>query len=40
MKVSSDDFKFILQTLNRMNNAEVEFSKAWRDREYKSLDRI
>ena len=42
MKVNSDDFKFILQTLNRIDNdAEVEFQgNAWRDGEieYKSLD--
>ena len=33
MKVNSDDFKFILQTLNRIDNdAEVEFQgNAWRD---------
>ena len=44
MKVNSDDFKFILQTLNRIDNkAEVEFhGNAWRDGDvdYKSLDSI
>ena len=44
MKVSTDDFKFILQTLNRIDsNAEVEFiGDAWRDGkvEYRSLDCI
>ena len=44
MKVSTDDFKFILQTLNRIDsNAEVEFiGDAWRDGkvEYRSLDSI
>ena len=44
MKVTSDDFKFILQTLNRIDNdSEVEFiGDAWRDGkvEYRSLDSI
>ena len=44
MKVTSDDFKFILQTLNRIDNeAEVEFiGRTWRDGdiEYKNLDKI
>ena len=45
MKVNSDDFKFILQTLNRIDSkAEVEFKgENWSDdklREYRSLDSI
>ena len=45
MKVNSDDFKFILQTLNRLDSkAEVEFiGTHWsseKDREYKELDSI
>ena len=45
MKITSDDFKFILQTLNRIdNNSEVEFKgEHWSDdklREYKNLDTI
>ena len=45
MKVNSDDFKFILQTLNRIDSkAEVEFKgEHWSDdklREYRSLDSI
>ena len=45
MKITSDDFKFILQTLNRIDNdSEVEFQgEHWSDdklREYRSLDSI
>ena len=45
MKVKSDDFKFILQTLNRIDNdSEVEFlGEHWSDdkkREYRNLDMI
>ena len=45
MKITSDDFKFILQTLNRIDNdSEVEFrGEHWSDdklREYKNLDTI
>lgn len=44
MKVSIDDFKFIIQTLNRIDTkADVEFhGNAWRDGDvdYKSLDSI
>ena len=45
MKVTSNDFKFILQTLNRIDNdSEVEFQgEHWSDdkkREYKNLDKI
>ncbi len=45
MKVNSDDFKFILQTLNRIDSkADVEFSgnhwEATEDRTYRSLESI
>ena len=45
MKVNSDDFKFILQTLNRIDSkADVEFSgNHWaddKDRTYTSLESI
>ncbi|QDP45602.1 MAG: hypothetical protein Unbinned5374contig1001_33 [Prokaryotic dsDNA virus sp.] len=45
MKVNSDDFKFILQTLNRIDSkADVEFNgNHWddaKDRTYKSLESI
>lgn len=45
MKVNSDDFKFILQTLNRIDSkADVEFSgNHWddaKDRTYTNLESI
>ena len=45
MKIKSDDFKFILQTLNRIDNdSEVEFlGEHWSKddkREYRNLDMV